>query len=81
MQAYVSNIVKPATVASVKIMTMAMWCDVFVLLGRVREVSAYEMEVKENEAHVQKMREDGRDPYDIKKQVQREGMHLFCANA
>lgn len=36
---------------------------------RVREVAAYEQEVKDNEARVQKMRDEGRDPYDIKKQV------------
>mmetsp|Transcript_4885 Transcript_4885/g.6707 ORF Transcript_4885/g.6707 Transcript_4885/m.6707 type:complete len:124 (+) Transcript_4885:35-406(+) len=33
-----------------------------------REMRAYEEEVKVNEARVQKMRDDGKDPYDIKKQ-------------
>jgi tubulin-specific chaperone A len=32
-------------------------------------VRAYEDEVKTNEARIQKMRDDGRDPHDIRKQV------------
>eukprot|EP00903_Cladosiphon_okamuranus_P014537 g13484.t1 len=34
----------------------------------VKEVASYEAEAKENEARVQKMRDEGKDPYDIKKQ-------------
>ena len=34
----------------------------------LKEVSAYEKEVLENEKKVQKMRDDGKDEYDIKKQ-------------
>lgn len=34
----------------------------------VKEVASYETEAKENEARVQKMRDDGKDPYDIRKQ-------------
>eukprot|EP00752_Nemacystus_decipiens_P003388 g3135.t1 len=34
----------------------------------VKEVASYETEAKENEAKVQKMRDDGKDPYDIRKQ-------------
>ena len=33
-----------------------------------KEVSAYEKEVEQNEAKVQKMRDEGKDPYDIRKQ-------------
>ncbi len=33
-----------------------------------KEVAAYEKEVEDNEARVQKMRDDGKDEYDIKKQ-------------
>ena len=33
-----------------------------------KEVAAYEKEVITNEARVQKMRDDGKDPYDIRKQ-------------
>ena len=35
----------------------------------VKEVQAYEKEVITNEAKIQKMRDEGRDPYDIRKQV------------
>ena len=34
----------------------------------VKEVKSYEKEVVTNEARVQKMRDDGKDPYDIRKQ-------------
>ena len=34
----------------------------------VKEVTAYEKEVEQNELKVQKMRDDGKDPYDIRKQ-------------
>lgn len=34
----------------------------------VKEVASYEKEAKENETRVQKMRDDGKDAYDIKKQ-------------
>ncbi|CAM9683311.1 unnamed protein product [Scytosiphon promiscuus] len=34
----------------------------------VKEVTSYEEEAKENEAKVQKMRDDGKDAYDIRKQ-------------
>lgn len=34
----------------------------------VKEVASYEKEAKDNEAKVNKMREDGKDPYDIRKQ-------------
>ena len=34
----------------------------------VKEVNSYEKEVATNEARVQKMRDDGKDPYDIRKQ-------------
>jgi tubulin-specific chaperone A len=34
----------------------------------VKEVSSYELEVVTNEARIQKMRDDGKDPYDIRKQ-------------
>ncbi|CAM9390318.1 unnamed protein product [Ectocarpus sp. 8 AP-2014] len=34
----------------------------------VKEVASYEVEAKENEAKVQKMRDDGKDAYDIRKQ-------------
>ena len=34
----------------------------------VKEVNAYEKEVEQNEARVQKMRDEGKDPYDIRKQ-------------
>mmetsp|Transcript_33847 Transcript_33847/g.34482 ORF Transcript_33847/g.34482 Transcript_33847/m.34482 type:complete len:117 (+) Transcript_33847:133-483(+) len=34
----------------------------------VKEVKSYEKEVVENEAVVKKMRDEGRDPYDIRKQ-------------
>lgn len=34
----------------------------------VKEVTSYEEEAKENEAKVQKMRDEGKDPYDIRKQ-------------
>lgn len=34
----------------------------------VKEVTSYETEAEENEAKVQKMRDDGKDPYDIRKQ-------------
>ncbi|CAM9535227.1 unnamed protein product [Discosporangium mesarthrocarpum] len=34
----------------------------------VKEVAGYEKEAKENEVKVQKMRDDGKDPYDIRKQ-------------
>lgn len=34
----------------------------------VKEVASYEKEAKENEARVQKMRDDGKDAYDIRKQ-------------
>ena len=37
-------------------------------LRMVKEVASYEKEAKDNEARVQKMRDDGKDPYDIKKQ-------------
>lgn len=31
-------------------------------------MSGYEKEAKDNEAKVQEMRDDGKDPYDIRKQ-------------
>lgn len=34
----------------------------------VKELASYETEAKENEARVQKMRDDGKDSYDIRKQ-------------
>ncbi|CAM9696178.1 unnamed protein product [Ascophyllum nodosum] len=34
----------------------------------LKEVASYEKEAKDNEARVQKMRDDGKDSYDIKKQ-------------
>ena len=34
----------------------------------LKEVSGYEKEAKDNEAKVQKMRDDEKDPYDIRKQ-------------
>lgn len=34
----------------------------------IKEVASYEKEAKDNEARVQKMRDAGKDPYDIKKQ-------------
>ncbi len=34
----------------------------------LKEVQAYETEVLTNEARIQKMRDDGKDPYDIRKQ-------------
>jgi len=34
----------------------------------VKEVQSYEKEVLTNEARVQKMRDEGKDPYDIRKQ-------------
>ncbi|CAM9286696.1 unnamed protein product [Pylaiella littoralis] len=34
----------------------------------VKEVASYEKEAEENEAKVQKMRDDKKDPYDIRKQ-------------
>ena len=34
----------------------------------VKEVNAYEKEVEQNEARIQKMRDEGKDPYDIRKQ-------------
>ena len=34
----------------------------------VKEVSGYEKEAVENEARIQKMKDDGKDEYDIKKQ-------------
>lgn len=34
----------------------------------VKEVQSYEKEVITNEARVQKMRDEGKDPYDIRKQ-------------
>jgi len=34
----------------------------------LKEVACYEREVVANEARVQKMRDDGKDPYDIRKQ-------------
>ena len=34
----------------------------------MKEVASYEKEVVDNEAKVQKMRDDGKDSYDIKKQ-------------
>ena len=34
----------------------------------LKEVSCYEKEVVANEARIQKMRDDGKDPYDIRKQ-------------
>lgn len=34
----------------------------------VKEVQSYEKEVVTNEARVQKMRDEGKDPYDIRKQ-------------
>lgn len=34
----------------------------------MKEVASYEKEAKDNEAKVQKMRDDGKDPYDIRKQ-------------
>lgn len=34
----------------------------------IKEVEAYEREVTTNEARIQKMRDDGKDPYDIRKQ-------------
>jgi tubulin-specific chaperone A len=34
----------------------------------LKEVAAYEKEVVDNEARVQKMRDDGKDEYDIRKQ-------------
>jgi tubulin-specific chaperone A len=33
-----------------------------------KEVAAYEKEAKDNEGRVQKMKDDGKDEYDIKKQ-------------
>mmetsp|Transcript_17382 Transcript_17382/g.25391 ORF Transcript_17382/g.25391 Transcript_17382/m.25391 type:complete len:115 (-) Transcript_17382:73-417(-) len=33
-----------------------------------KEVASYEKEVVDNEARVQRMREEGKDPYDIRKQ-------------
>jgi len=33
-----------------------------------KEVASYEKEVETNEARVQKMRDEGKDPYDIRKQ-------------
>jgi len=35
----------------------------------VKEVESYEKEAKQQEAKVQKMRDDGKDFYDIRKQV------------
>lgn len=34
----------------------------------VKEVADYEKEAKDNEAKVQRMRDDEKDPYDIRKQ-------------
>lgn len=42
----------------------------------VKEVASYEVEAKENEAKVQKMRDDGKDAYDIRKQEE-----VFCVLA
>lgn len=42
----------------------------------VKEVTSYEVEAKENEAKVQKMRDDGKDAYDIRKQEE-----VFCVSA
>ena len=35
----------------------------------MKEVQSYEKEVITNEARVQKMRDDGKNPYEIRKQV------------
>ena len=52
----------------------------------VKEVAGYEKEAKDNEAKVQKMRDDGKDSYDIRKQEEvshanmlRVGPRSFCA--
>lgn len=42
----------------------------------VKEVASYETEAKENEARVQKMRDDGKDPYDIRKQEEVPGTYV-----
>eukprot|EP01038_Epipyxis_sp_PR26KG_P004658 gene4658-6545_t len=34
----------------------------------IKEVESYKIEVTRNEARIQKMRDDGKDPYDIRKQ-------------
>lgn len=41
----------------------------------IKEVASYEKEAKENEAKVQKMRDDGKDPADIRKQ---EEVNVCC---
>lgn len=46
----------------------------------VKEVSLYEKEAKDNEAKVNKMREDGKDPYDIRKQEE-VGVLSLCGTA
>lgn len=44
----------------------------------IKEVASYEKEAKENEAKVQKMRDDGKDPSDIRKQ---EEVSVFCCTS
>jgi len=43
----------------------------------VKEVASYEKEAKENEARVQKMRDDGKDAYDIRKQEEVFSVNIF----
>ena len=39
-----------------------------ILKRMVKETQSYEKEVVDNESRVQKMKDDGKDPYDIRKQ-------------
>ena len=43
----------------------------------VKEVESYEKEAKDQEAKVQKMRDDGKDFYDIRKQVSQPQPQVF----
>lgn len=45
----------------------------------VKEVASYEEEAKENEARVQKMRDDGKDPYDVRKQEEVQYLREICS--
>lgn len=47
----------------------------------VKEVASYETEAKENEAKVQKMRDDGKDPYDIRKQEEVLGLYRHTVHS
>lgn len=52
---------------------MSIEIDFFLLFRLTKEKTSYEKEVIQEEKRIQKMKEEGKDEYDIKKQV-----HIDC---